>query len=264
MTFDWWTLGLQAANVAVLVWLLHRFFWNPVAAVIARRRDEVQTVLADISDKQDIAARAVAETATTREGFAAERDAILAGARAEAGAEKAVILKAGRDAVNVLRSEAKDALSIEAKQAQKAAMDTAAALGLSIAGQLAARLDGPAVEAAFLDWMTGAIRAMADTDRQVLTRNGATADLVSATDLDPEAQARVTAALEAALGATPVLTFRTDPALIAGFELHSPHFVLRNSWQADLQRITDELRADQATGGQNTGDQTTGDQPNAA
>ena len=34
MTIDWWTLGLQAVNVAVLIWLLGRFFWKPVAAMI--------------------------------------------------------------------------------------------------------------------------------------------------------------------------------------------------------------------------------------
>jgi len=29
MTIDWWTLGLQTVNVAILVWLLQRFFWRP-------------------------------------------------------------------------------------------------------------------------------------------------------------------------------------------------------------------------------------------
>ena len=38
MTIDWWTLGFQTVNVAVLVWLLQRFFWRPVAAMIEQRR----------------------------------------------------------------------------------------------------------------------------------------------------------------------------------------------------------------------------------
>ena len=249
MTFDWWTLGLQAINVAVLVWLLHRFFWHPVAAVIARRRDEMDTMLADAADKQEMAATAVAEAASTREGFAAERDAILAEAHTDAEAERAVIVKAGKDAVDALRRAARDALSTEAVQMEKATTDAAATLGLSIARHLAARLKGPAVEAAFLDWMSQAIRAMPDPDRQVLRRKGAAVDLVSAVDLDPEAQARVAATLEMALGGSPAITFRTDPALIAGFELHSPHFVLRNSWQADLERISAKLRADLNSGG---------------
>jgi F-type H+-transporting ATPase subunit b len=37
MTIDWWTLGIQAVNVIILVWLLARFFWRPVAAMIEQR-----------------------------------------------------------------------------------------------------------------------------------------------------------------------------------------------------------------------------------
>jgi F-type H+-transporting ATPase subunit b len=39
------------------------------------------------------------------------------------------------------------------------------------------------------------------------------------------------------LGGTPRLRFVTDPDLIAGLELRSAHFVLHNSWRADLETI---------------------------
>jgi F-type H+-transporting ATPase subunit b len=38
------------------------------------------------------------------------------------------------------------------------------------------------------------------------------------------------------------LRFVTDPALIAGLELRSPHFVLHNSWAADLAQIGKALK----------------------
>ena len=38
MKIDWWTLGLQAVNVLILVWLLSRFLFKPVAAIIAERQ----------------------------------------------------------------------------------------------------------------------------------------------------------------------------------------------------------------------------------
>ena len=34
MSIDWVTLGLQAVNVAILIWILARFFWRPLAAMI--------------------------------------------------------------------------------------------------------------------------------------------------------------------------------------------------------------------------------------
>ena len=38
MRIDWWTLGLQTFNVLVLVLILSRFLFRPVAAIIEERR----------------------------------------------------------------------------------------------------------------------------------------------------------------------------------------------------------------------------------
>jgi F-type H+-transporting ATPase subunit b len=40
MTIDWWTLAIQTVNVVILIWLLERFFWRPVAAMIEARQKE--------------------------------------------------------------------------------------------------------------------------------------------------------------------------------------------------------------------------------
>ena len=38
------------------------------------------------------------------------------------------------------------------------------------------------------------------------------------------------------------VAFRSDPALIAGIELHGRNTIIRNNWQADLERIREELK----------------------
>ena len=38
--------------------------------------------------------------------------------------------------------------------------------------------------------------------------------------------------------------FSTDPALIAGIEVHSRNTIVRNSWRADIDRIREELGRD--------------------
>ena len=38
MRIDLWTLGLQAINALVLIWLLARFLFRPIAAIIAERK----------------------------------------------------------------------------------------------------------------------------------------------------------------------------------------------------------------------------------
>src|ERR1700690_4371000 len=78
MIIDWWTLGLQTVNFLVLVWLLKRFFWRPVAVMIEQRRATAQRALAEADEKRSQATAALAEIEQTRAGFAQEREAILA------------------------------------------------------------------------------------------------------------------------------------------------------------------------------------------
>ena len=47
MHFDWSTLILQTINVLVLLWLLRRFLFRPVAAIIAQRQAAAEKLLAD-------------------------------------------------------------------------------------------------------------------------------------------------------------------------------------------------------------------------
>ena len=239
MTFDLWTLGFQAINVLVLIWLLHRFFWKPVAGMIADRQASAATLLDEAKAKHAEAEAAQAEVAETRAGLAAERDAMLATARKDAAAARETLLAEARAEVEILHDTAKTARVRAAETLKANAIDEAQGLALTIAGQLAARLDGPATDAAFLRWLVKGLAALSDTERTALA--GVELELVSAADQDSPVQDRIAAAITNALGTPAKLTFRTEPALIAGHELHAPHFSLRNSWRADLDRIAAAL-----------------------
>ena len=80
MSIDFGTLALQAVNVLILIWLLQRFFWRPVAAIIAQRRAAAQAMLDDAAKRQAEAEAQMAGIEQVRAGFAQERAAILAAA----------------------------------------------------------------------------------------------------------------------------------------------------------------------------------------
>ena len=239
MTIDWWTLGFQAVNVVVLVWLLQRFFWRPVAAMIEQRRAATDKTLADAKAAQDAATAALADVAKTRAGFGHEHDALLAAAHAEADEARKVALEAAtKDAAT--RAAGVEASAATGRAAAEAAWsDRASQLAVQIAGRLAARLQGPAVDAAFLEWLLASIRALPEPARLSSAADGF--DAVSAGPLAGPEQDRYRALINQAFGATPRLTFAADPALIAGIELRGAHFALRNSWRADLGDILDDL-----------------------
>ena len=239
MTFDVWTLGFQAVNVLVLVWLLHRFFWKPVAGVITERQAAAESLLAEAKAERTEAEVALAEIAATRAGLADDRDAMLAAARTDSEATRDTLLSEAQAEVETLRDTAKAARVRAAETLKANAIAEAQGLALTIAGQLMTRLDGPATDAAFLGWLVQGLGSLTDAERTALA--GVELEVVSAADQDSAAQSHIAEAIANALGAHAALTFRTDPALITGHELHSPHFSLRNSWRADLAKIADAL-----------------------
>lgn len=236
MTIDVWGLGLQAINVLILVWLLSRLFWRPVAAAIARRQDTANAVIATAEATQARADAALAEAMQARAGIASERSATLDDARTEAEARARAILTEARDEAEAMMNAATTAMERDAEIARKANAARASELSLKIAARLLERMNGPAAQSAFLSQLITAIEQMPAADRAALAdgANGLEVVTPGNTDADHE---KIEKAIQTALGGTPKLRFVTDPGLIAGIELRSPHFVLHNSWQADLAQI---------------------------
>ena len=129
--------------------------------------------------------------------------------------------------------------------AERAWAERAAHLAVEIAERLAARLDGEAVRAAFLDWLVEAIRALPEEKRQVAATDGGAIEAISATPIDPAEQERARKRIAEALGNDARIAFATDPSLIVGLELKGPHLVVSNSWRADLNRILADIAHDE-------------------
>src|SRR5271155_1963100 len=110
MTIDWWTLGIETVNVVILVWLLGRFFWRPVAAMIEQRRAAAQRTLAEAETQRSQATAALAEIEKTRAGFAQEREAILAAARTAGEEERTARVADATKAAASLEAAAKAAI----------------------------------------------------------------------------------------------------------------------------------------------------------
>jgi len=244
MTIDWWTLGIQTVNVVILIWLLERFFWRPVAAMIEQRRATAQRILDEAEGKRSQAIAALAEIEQTRAGFAREREVILAAAHEAAELARTARLDEAAKEAAALLAEAKTAMEKEKALADKTWSERASHLAVEIAERLAARLDGPAVRASFLSWLLKEIRALPDPVRQAVATDGVALEAISATPLAPADEERYRERISDAFGAHPLIVFKADPALIAGLELHGPHLAVRNSWRADLTQILADLTHD--------------------
>lgn len=245
MSVDWWTLGLQAVNVLVLIWLLGRFFWKPVAAIIEERRDAVHQSLASAKASRAQAEAEMRQIEATRAGFAAEREAMLAAAREAVEKERAALLAKANAEAAAIQDAAKDAIAAEGLAAEAAWGRKAAELSVDIARRLVGRLDGPALREAFADGLVEQIEALDPRQRADLAAPQTPMTVVSADTLDAAAKRTISRRLGEVLGCEVKPRFAVRPDLIAGLDLRTPHLVVANNWQADLGAIHEELVREQ-------------------
>lgn len=245
MHFDPWTLGLQAANFLVLVWLLHRFLYRPVLGIIAARKAATDKLTADAQAAKTAAEALRQDLEHQRAAIAQAHDATLKAAGEAADAEgKAILAKAHTEA-KALTSQAKKTFEHErAGLAQSAGRD-AARLAVSIVRRLLSEAPSDAVQDRLLVLLCDDVKAMpADAKKHVVERvetRDQTPEVVTATPLDARTAKRFTTQLAKALGAPASPVFRVDPSLLAGVEVHFPFTILRRSWSEDLKRIETEL-----------------------
>ncbi|MBR0965624.1 hypothetical protein JQ554_15125 [Bradyrhizobium diazoefficiens] len=81
--------------------------------------------------------------------------------------------------------------------------------------------------------------------RNAVATNGVILEAISATTIEPGDQERYRILIGEAFGTHPQISFKVDPALIAGLELHGPHLLIANSWRADLTKIRADLTNDE-------------------
>jgi F-type H+-transporting ATPase subunit b len=245
MHIDWSTLALQTVNVLVLVWLLARFLFRPVMAIIAERRLAAEKLLADAATTRAQAEAYTAEAQHRLEGVATETEHMLTEARALAETERARLLQQAADAATHAQIEAKAAIDDDRVTMEHVLRQQACDLAIVIAHRLLRRLPVKTATAALLESLTSAVDDLPDEQRRNLAAAAGPLDIVTAAPLDDAQQMACRDMMCQVLGRTSTLVFRTDPALIAGVELHTSGILVRNSWQADLEHIAGELHQDE-------------------
>ena len=235
---------LQAINVLILVWILARFFYRPVSAIIEQRRAAAAKSLADAAAMCAAAETEKANIQATRDGLAAERDALLSGAHKDIEAERAVILAQASERMEALRSQNAALLARERAAMERAVIDQAGALAVQIAQKLLERLPPAATWAAFRVALSEQIMALPAKSRELVAASAAngTLSVTTAQALSDAEQEQCRTSIESALGRPAKISFRADARLIAGVELSAGALVLKNAWASDLAQILEQLK----------------------
>jgi F-type H+-transporting ATPase subunit b len=145
----------------------------------------------------------LAEVAEVRAGIAAERDTILAEAKAAADTIAKAALKDAQTKADTLLAAARTDIDRQRNTARKENATSAAELSVEIAAHLLGRFNTAAVQASFLARLVEAISGMSSTDRLALKASAAEIEIVAATDPDDAEKTRIERAVRRRWAARP-------------------------------------------------------------
>ena len=103
MSFSWWTFALQAVNFLILVWLLRRFLFKPVTAIVARRKEEIARGMAEVSAEKQNALNLQHDLQAQLAWIEAERQKAIEEQRAQLAAESKKMIDEARAEAEKIR-----------------------------------------------------------------------------------------------------------------------------------------------------------------
>jgi F-type H+-transporting ATPase subunit b len=245
MSFSWSTFALQAVNFLVLVWLLQRFLFKPVSAIIAQRKAEIARTQAEAEAARQQAEQARKEFEQRRREIEAQRQALSEQARVELSEERSKTIRAAQAEIDKLRSAMLKQLDEERESAINEVSDRAVEIAVQFAERLLRQCAVPPLDELFLQRLLNHLEHLAPGERAAMLDQSAsglgTLWLTTAYPLDANTESKWRNAVARHLGLSPTITFAVDKDLIAGTELKFPHAILRFSWRQALAEAQQQL-----------------------
>lgn len=231
MQIDWTTLLLEILNFLVLVWILKHFFYQPVLAVLDRRK-------AKISEETDSAARLKEEAEALKIQYEVRmKEWVQERERLRRELEDELTKERERRHNEMKQSLAEEAEGIRAHErsesdARKATIEhQVEAVVYGDASAMLKRLASPSLTESIVHVLLTDLAALAGNELAQLRNaaehlKGGAVEVTSAHPLSEPQQKAVTTALSKAAGHTLPCKFTEDPLLIAGLRIVSGECVL--------------------------------------
>ncbi|MBN2037313.1 MAG: F0F1 ATP synthase subunit delta [Chitinispirillaceae bacterium] len=223
MIIDWFTIGAQALNFLILVWLMKRFLYKPILHAIDAREKRIAAELANADRKKAEAKKESDEFQHKNEEFDRQRAALFSKTTDEAKAERQRLFDEARKAAAALSSKRQEALRNEEHNLLQAISRRTQQEVFALARKALADLAGTSLEVRFGEVFTRRLREMDGQAKarfaEAIKTSSDPALVRSAFDLPVEQRAAIQNALNETFSAEIHVRFETAPDLIGGIEL---------------------------------------------
>lgn len=222
MLIDWFTVGAQALNFLVLVWLLKRFLYGPVLVAIDAREKRLALAMAEAVAQRTAAEQQGRELTDKNSALDAERDRLRAQAVRDADAERERLFAQVRAEAAALRAKEDAALREERARVGRDVEGFVQQEVLATARKALIELASASLEERMVEVFLERLRAMDPDAREALAAaaNASAQVLVrSHFDVTEAQRTAIRRALDEG-GARPVpLRFETSTDIVCGIEL---------------------------------------------
>jgi F-type H+-transporting ATPase subunit b len=223
MLIDWFTVGAQALNFIILVWLLKRFLYKPILNAVDAREKRIAAELADADEKKTEAQRERDEFQRKSKEFDQQRAALLTKATDEAKVERQRLLDDARKAADALSAKRQEVLRSDAHNLNQDIRRRTQQEVFAIARKALTDLAATSLEERMCEVFTRRLRTIDGKAKESLGEALKTASepalLRSAFDLPAAQRAAIQKALNETFSADVHVRFETAPDLVSGVEL---------------------------------------------
>jgi len=222
MLIDWFTVGAQALNFLILVWLLKRFLYKPILNAVDAREKLIATELSDARAKMTEAQKERDEFQHKNQLFDEQRAGLFSKATDDANAERRRLLDDARTAADLLTAKRREAMQSDLRSLDQAIRIETQQHVFAIARKTLSDLATASLEERIGDVFIRRLGTMDDQARAVLGKALKVASdpaLVRSTfDLPAEQRAAIQNALNVTFFMDVHLRFETAPDLVGGIE----------------------------------------------
>ena len=243
MELNWSTFALEIINFLVLLWILKRFLYKPVLAMIDRRRVGIEqtqrnahTLRAD--------AEALSEQYRNRlVVWEQERAAARQQLQQELDQERARLMEALQTDLEQEREKARVVEQRRLEEAMRSNQEAALLQGTQFTARLLSRFAGPEVEARLIDLAVEKMSSLPtkdlDTVRSAWSGAQVPVKVFTAYDLDSVQRQALEDALRFLVNDTIQCQFEQQNALIAGLRISIGPWILHANLQDELKSFAE-------------------------
>lgn len=253
MLIDWFTVGAQALNFLILVWLLKHFLYKPILDAIDAREKLIATKLADASAKKAEAKKERDDFQQKNEEFDQQRAELLRQATIDAKAERQRLIDEARQAADALSTKRQVALKREQQTLGGEISRLAREEVFAVARKTLTDLAGTTLEERMGEVFAQRLRTLdSEAQKNLVTALKTSSDPVlvrSAFELPSAQRDLIQKTLNEVLSAEIQIRFEAAPELISGIELTASGQKLAwsiSDYLASLEKSIGELLKGQA------------------